>query len=62
MVTHSYEEIEEQGATLFHFEFHGPAFLEVVAAANDESEILGSELRVRVRGMSVCVASAGEDC
>ncbi len=59
MVTHSDEEVKEQGAALFHLELHGAAFLEVVAAANDESEILSSKLRVRVRGMTVCIAGAG---
>ena len=45
MVTHSDEEVEEQsGAALLHLDLHSAALLEVVAAADDEREILSSEL------------------
>ena len=48
MVTHSDEEVKEQGAALLHFELHGAALLEIIAAADDECEVLSSKLRVRV--------------
>ena len=44
MITHSDEEIEEHGSTLFHLSFHCPTLLEVIAAADDEGEVLGSKL------------------
>ena len=55
MVTHGDEEVEEQGAALLHLQLHGAAFLEVLTAANDEGEVLGSKLRVRVWGLIVGV-------
>lgn len=56
MITHGNEKVEEQGATLLHLDLHRAALLEVVAATDDEGEILGSKLRVRVRCVIVGVA------
>lgn len=61
MIAHGDEEVKEQGATLFHFHLHGAALLEVVAAADDQSEILSTKLRVRVRGMSIGVTCRCEN-
>lgn len=57
MITHCNKEVKEQSAPLLHLELHGAALLEVVAAADDEREILCSELRVRVGRVAVCVPS-----
>ena len=57
MITHGNKQVEEQRATLLHFELHGAAFLEVIAAADDEGEILSSKLRVGIRGMIISPAS-----
>lgn len=43
MVAHSYKQVKEQTAALLHFVLHGGAFLEVVTAADDESEIVSSQ-------------------
>ncbi len=53
MVTHSNKQIEEQFATVFHLRLHRAAALEGAAAANDESEIMSSKLRVAVGGVGV---------
>lgn len=61
MITHGNEQVKEQGATLFHLKLHGTALLKVVAAADDECEILSSKLRVRIRGMFISPTSRGQD-
>lgn len=62
MVTHSNEEVEEELPTLFNLLCHCRAALEGVAAADDESKIMRSELGVILRGMSVCPASRSQQC
>ena len=56
MVTHGDEEVEEHLATSLHLDSHGAASLEGVAAADDEREVVGSELSIVVRSMLVCPA------
>lgn len=56
------EEVEEQRcAAVPHLELHGAAALEGTAAADDEGEVVGAELGVRVGGVGVGIASGGED-
>jgi hypothetical protein len=57
------EEVKEQlRAAGHHLHLHGTAALEGAAAADDEREVVGSELRVGVRCVGVGVAGGGEDC
>ena len=47
MVDHGDEEVEEQcGASVFHLHLHRSASLECVARADDESEVVCSQLGV----------------
>lgn len=62
VVAHGDEKIKEQGCpALLHFYLHSAALLEIVAAPDDQSEVLSSKLRVRVRSVLVGVACRGED-
>jgi hypothetical protein len=56
MVTHGNEEIEEHLASLLHLDLHRAATLKRTAAANDESQIMCSQLRVIIGSMGVCPA------
>ena len=44
MITHSNKQIEEHFASLLHLSLHRAAPLEGAAAADDESEVVGTEL------------------
>ena len=47
MIDHRDEEVEEQRRpALLHLHLHSPAALEGVAGADDESEVVGSQLGV----------------
>lgn len=61
MIAHGDEEIKKQGPTLFHFHLHSAALLEIVATADDQSEILSPKLRVRVRGVSIGITCRGQN-
>ena len=61
MVAHSDEEIEEEFPTLLHLDLHGAATLERVPAADDEGEVVCTELRIVVRRVGICKASGGKD-
>ena len=60
MVTHSNEEVEEQLAALFHLLCHRCAALERVAAADDESEVVSSQLRIVLGSVSIRPTSRGQ--
>jgi len=63
MIAQRDEEVKEQlRASGHHLHLHGAAALEGAAAADDEREVVGSELRVGVWCVGVGVASGGEDC
>lgn len=63
MVAKRNKEVKEQrGPAVPHLELHRAAALERSAAADDECEIVGSELRVGVGGVGVGVAGGCEDC
>jgi hypothetical protein len=62
MVAQGYKQVEEElGAAVEHLELHRPAPLEGVAAANDESEIVGAQLGVGVGSVGIGIAGRGED-
>lgn len=63
MVAKRNEKVEEERrAPVPHLELHRPAALKGVAASNDEREIVGAQLRVRVWSVGVGVARGGKDC
>jgi len=58
MITESDEQVEEElAAAVEHVHLHGAAALEGSAAADDEGEVVGTQLGVGIR--SVCVGVAG---
>lgn len=62
MVAESDKEIKEQlRASVVHLELHGSAALEGTARADDEGEIVGSQLGVCVGSVGVGVSSRSED-
>lgn len=62
MIDHGDEQVEEQRrATHLHLMLQGAAALESVPAADDESEVMRTQLRVAGRGIGVGVAGGGED-
>lgn len=61
MITHRDKQIKEQLPTLFHLDLHSPAALEGVSAADDEREVVGTELGVGVGGVGVGEAGGRED-
>lgn len=54
VATHGDEEIKEDLATLFHLCLHRSAFLEVVAVADDDGEVVTTNARLAVGSMFVC--------
>lgn len=52
---------EELGAAVEHLLLHGAAALKGGAAADDEGEVVGPQLRVRVGRVCVGEAGRGED-
>jgi hypothetical protein len=61
MVAHGDEEVEEHLAAGLHFHLHGAASLESRPAADDQGQVVGTQLGVGVGSVGVGVASAGED-
>lgn len=61
VVAHCNEEVEKEFAPLLHFHLHRAAPLEGGPAADDQGQIMGAELGVRVRCIGVCISRAGED-
>jgi hypothetical protein len=62
MVAQRHKEIKEElTASGVHLELHGPAPFECVSTADDESQVVSSELGVRVGRVGVGVASRRED-
>lgn len=53
VVAHRHEEIEPQPAALLHLDLHGTAALERAAGSDDQRQIVGSHLRIRLRRMSI---------
>jgi hypothetical protein len=60
MVTHGNKQIKEQSSTLLHLHLHGPTPLEGVFAADDQSEIVGTQLGIRIGCLGVSVAGRRE--
>ena len=52
---------EERRASVPHLELHRAAALKGVAATDDEREVMGAQLRVRVGRVSVGIARRRED-
>ena len=62
MIAESDKEVKEEGrAAVVHLQLHGPAALEGVARADDESEVVSAQLGVCVGRVGVCVASRRQD-
>lgn len=61
MIAHSDEKVEEQFATSFHFHLHGTASLEGRSAADDQGEIVCTELGVAVGRVGVSIACTRHD-
>jgi hypothetical protein len=61
MITHSDKQIKEQFPALLHLQLHGATPLERVPAPDDQSEVVGSQLGIRVGCLGVCVAGRCED-
>ncbi len=57
VIAQGHEEIKEELRTaVVHLQLHGAAPLEGASAANDESEVVGPQLGVRVWGVGVGIA------
>lgn len=62
MVAESNKKIKEQlGVAVEHLQLHGAAPLKCASATNDEGEVMGAQLGVRVGSVGVGVASRSED-
>lgn len=62
MVAESDKEVKEElRAPVVHLELHGSAALKGAAGADDEGEVVGSQLGVRVGSVGVGVSRRGED-
>lgn len=61
VVAHGNKQVKEHGSSLLHFEFHGPTLLEVAPRTDDQGEILGSELGIRIWGVLICPASGSQN-
>lgn len=62
MVHHGNEKVEEQLTAIFHLVLHRTAALESVARADDQCEVVSTELGVVVRSVGVRVTSRSENC
>lgn len=57
MIAQGHEEIKEElGATIEHLQLHGAAAFEGAARANDESQVMSSELGVAVGSVCICIS------
>lgn len=62
MIAQGYKEVEEElGASVEHFQLHRTAPLERAAAADNESEIVGPQLGIRVGSVGIRISCRGED-
>jgi hypothetical protein len=62
MVAECDEEIEEEGAaSVEHLQLHRATTLEGAATADDEGEIVSSQLRVCLWSVGVCVSGRSQD-
>lgn len=61
MVAHSNKQIKEPLMTLLHFSLHSSALLEDLPCANNHSQIMSAQLRVRVRRVVVRVPGRPQD-
>lgn len=62
MIAEGDEEVEEElAAAVVHLELHGAAALEGAAAADDEGEVVGAQLGVRVGRIGIGVAGRCQD-
>lgn len=62
MIAQGYKEVKKElGAAIKHLELHRAAPFERAAAADDEGEIVGSQLGVRVRSVGIRVSRRCED-
>lgn len=62
MIAQSNKQVKEElGAAVEHLQLHGAAPLERAAAADDEGEVVGAQLRVGVGRVCVGVAGRRED-
>jgi hypothetical protein len=61
MVAHRDEEVEEQFPALLHFCLHSAAAFECISAADDEGEIVSTELGVGVGSVAISKAGGGEN-
>lgn len=61
IIAHGNKEIKEQLPALLHLHLHSTAPFEGRPAADDEGEVVRTQLRVSVWSVSVRVTRAGED-
>lgn len=61
MVAHCHKQIKEQLAPILHLHLHGSTSLEGLAAANNESQVMGSKARIGVRRVVVRIPSRSQD-
>ena len=62
MIDHGDEQVEKQLAAVFHLVLHRAAALEGVSSADDEGEVVCSQLGVVVRSVRICEACRRQDC
>jgi hypothetical protein len=61
MVTHGDEKVEEHLAAFLHLHLHSPAAFECAAAADDEGEVVSSQLLLVIRSSGVGPASRSQN-
>lgn len=62
VVAQSHKEVKEElRSAVEHLQLHGPTSLEGAATADDESEVMGPEFRVRIGSVGVGIASGCQD-
>ena len=62
VVAQCHEEIKEElGSAIEHFKLHGAAALESAAGADDESQVVSSELGVIIRSVGIGISGRGQN-
>lgn len=61
MITKSHKQIKKQLPPLLHLHLHSPTSLKRTPGPNNKREIMRPQLRLRIRGISVCISRTGED-
>lgn len=62
MVAQSHEKIKEQGCpTVEHLKLHGATALESATRANDQGEIVCTQLGISVWSVGISIASGSQD-